>query len=74
MTLPPRVRDGVLVLNTGGDFLTITPGVSFEILPKTVLQARFLLPIYQNWHGERSRNVGQVAPDFTTQITVSFLH
>ena len=74
MTLPARVRSGVLVLNTGGDFLDITPGVSFQITPKVIAQARFFLPIYQNWHGERSRNVGQVAPDFNTQITVSYLH
>ena len=74
MTLPPRVRDGTLVLNTGGEFLNITPGVSFQIGQKTTAQARFLLPIYQDWNGQRNRNVGQVAPDFITQITLSYRH
>jgi len=74
LTLPARVRDGVRVLNTGGEFLSLTPGVSFEFIQDVVIQTRFFLPVYQNWHGERSRDVGQVSPDFSTQVTVSYRH
>jgi len=71
--LPPRVRDGKKVLNTGGSFLDITPGVTLRPTRKTAAQLRVFIPIHEDWHGERSRNVGQVAPNYTFQATFSYL-
>ena len=72
MTLPAGVRDGTTVLNTGGVFTSVAPGVRWQASPRVALQARVFLPIQENWNGFRSRNVGQVAPDFTGQFTVSY--
>jgi len=67
--LPARVREGTKVLNTGGQFVDLVPGITYGFGKTYHLQAKFSIPIYENWHGERSRNVGQVAPDLTAQIT-----
>ena len=71
LTLPARLRNGSTVLNTGGKFLDLTPGISWQLNPSTILQARLFLSVYQNWNGEASTNVGQVAPDITTQFVIS---
>ena len=72
MILPGRLRDGSTVLNTGGVFTAITPGVRLQISPQLALHARIFLPVQENWNGERSRNVGQVAPDTTGQFVISY--
>jgi len=71
--LPPRLRDGEKVLNTGGDFLDVTPGLLLNLTPRLRAQVRVFIPIHENWHGDASRNVGQVAPDSTWQVTFNYL-
>ena len=70
--VPPRLLDGVKVLNTGGSFLDLTPGFSIQLTKKTAVTARTFLPVSQDWNGDRSRTppVGQVAQDITGQITL----
>jgi hypothetical protein len=70
--LPPRLLDGVKVLNTGGSFLDLTPGFSVRLTKKATVTARMFLPVAQDWNGDRTRTppVGQVATDITGQITL----
>lgn len=70
--LPGRLRDGAKVLNTGGRFLDIVPGIRVHPNKALAFQLRFAIPVVEDWNGDRSRNVGQVAPDFTTQFTVAY--
>ncbi len=70
--LPAKLRDGTTVLNTGGEFLDLVPGFRYTLSPEFTLQARFSIPIYQDWNGKRSSNVGQVAPDLSTQIALIY--
>ena len=72
MTLPAGIRDGMTVLNTGGVFTSVSPGVRWQVAPRVAMTARVFLPVQENWNGARSRNVGQVAPDFTGQFTMSY--
>ncbi|MEK6236290.1 MAG: hypothetical protein N2C14_16410 [Planctomycetales bacterium] len=71
--IPPRLLRGTTVLNTGGSFLNLSPGFTVRVTDRLVFLGRVMLPVYQNWNGDRSRNVGQVAPDITTQLTISYL-
>ena len=71
--VPAKIRSGERVLNTGGTFVDITPGVTVRPTRQTAAQLRVFIPIHEDWNGDRSRNVGQVAPDWTTQLTFSYL-
>ena len=71
--LPGRLRNGKTVLNTGGDFLDITPGVTVRPTRQTAAQLRVFIPIHEDWNGTRATSVGQVAPDYTIQATFSYL-
>ena len=68
--LPPRLRDGDTVLNTGGRFIDIVPGVRWQVTRKLSAQLRFAIPIKEDWNGDRATNVGQVAQDLTTMFTL----
>ena len=70
--LPPKLRSGSTVLNSGGNFLDIVPGFRWKISNAFTLQARFSFPVYENWNGNRATNVGQVAPDVTTQLALIY--
>ncbi len=70
--LPARMRDGTTVLNTGGRFLNFTPGIRLGITQRLALLAEVSIPLLEDWNGDRSRNVGQVAPDFTVQVGLSY--
>lgn len=70
--LPARLRNGTEVLNTGGDFLDFVPGFRIEMGRSFSLQARFFVPVFEDWNGNRATNVGQVAPDLTTQINLVY--
>jgi len=70
--LPPKLLKGSKVLNTGGQFLDITPGLLLRLTPNFVLQSRFFIPVIEDWNGFRPNNVGQVAPDITFQFTISY--
>lgn len=70
--LPARLRSGSTVLNTGGKFLDIVPGFRWKMSNSFTLQARLSFPIYESWNGNRATNVGQVAPDVTTQLTLIY--
>ncbi len=69
--LPPKVRSGRKVLNTGGQFLDIVPGIRVHH-GRFASQFRLFLPIIENWNGRRSLNVGQVAPDWAVQASLIF--
>ena len=71
--LPPPLRRGTEVLNTGGTFLDITPGITVRPTRKMAAQFRVFIPIHEGWNGSRAANIGQVAPDFTLQATLSYL-
>jgi len=70
--LPPRLREGTKALNSGGDFIDLVAGARVQITRQFSLQLRFSVPIYENWNGDRANNVGQVAPDLTTQIILVY--
>lgn len=70
--LPGRLREGSKVLNTGGDFVDLVLGLRVKVLKKLAVQLRFSVPIHENWNGNSATNVGQVAPDLTTQINVVY--
>ncbi|MGA7801344.1 MAG: transporter [Gammaproteobacteria bacterium] len=70
--LPAKLRAGTEVINTGGRFLDITPGVSVELTRTLSLQARFMVPLYQDWNGDRAKGIGQVAQNLTTQLTLIY--
>lgn len=70
--LPGRIREGTAVLNTGGSFTAVTPGVRMRLAPGTAIQARVFIPVHENWNGQRTSSVGQVAPDLTGQITIVY--
>ncbi len=70
--LPGRLRDGTTVLNTGGDFLDITPGLRLRLSPRLTIQTRLFVAIIEDWNGFRPANVGQVAPDLTSQFSLSY--
>lgn len=67
--LPGRLRDGARVLNTGGNFLDLAPGLRLRLTPDLTVQARFFVAVVEDWNGVASRNVGQVAPDVTSQLS-----
>jgi len=71
-TVPARLRDGKEVLNTGGRFIDIVPGLRWQASRKLSVQLRFSVPVYEDWNGRRSTNVGQVAPDVTTMFTLNY--
>lgn len=70
--LPARLRNGSEVLNTGGNFFDLVPGARLKLTRDITIQARFSIPVYESWNGNRSANVGQVAPDLTTQLTLIY--
>ncbi len=70
--LPAQLREGSTVLNTGGEFLDLTPGFRLHVTPRLALQTRIFLPVIEHWNGRRDRNVGQVAPDATGQLTLAY--
>ena len=70
--LPPKLRNGTEVINTGGRFLDFTPGVTVALTRTVSLQARFTIPLYQDWNGDRAKGIGQVAQDLTTQVTLIY--
>ncbi len=70
--LPARVRNGTKVLNTGGKFVDLVPGMRIRLSHRIGIEATVALPIYENWNGDRARNVGQVAPDWSTQIVLVY--
>ncbi len=71
-TLPARLRNGTEVLNTGGSFLDIAPGFRWKFSNSLTLQTRFSIPVYENWNGKRSTNVGQVAQDLTSLVSIIY--
>ena len=71
MFLPGRLRNGTTVLNTGGEFLEITPGLRVNFSSKLAVDTRVFVPIHEDWNGVASQNVGQVAPDVTGQISLT---
>lgn len=70
--LPARLRNGSEVLNTGGSFLDIAPGFRWRFSKSFTLQTRFSIPVYENWNGKRSRNVGQVTQDLTSLVSIIY--
>jgi hypothetical protein len=70
--LPPRLRDNKKVLNTGGQFIDVVPGLRWQASRKLSAQLRFAIPVHEDWNGRRSTNVGQVAPDVTYMFTLSY--
>lgn len=78
-TAPPPFHVGNTVINTGGTFLNITPGLRIVAgkRRRTVVQLRFSIPLHEDWNGDASvtagplmQPAGQVAPDLTIQLTV----
>ncbi len=67
--VPLRLRSGRKVLNTGGQFLDVVPGIRVQH-GRYATQARIFLPIIENWNGRRSRDVGQVAPDYSLELSI----
>lgn len=72
MILPAKLRDGSTVLNTGGSFVDVVPGVAFRVGGNVQLQASVSIPVYEDWNGNRATNVGQVAPEITSQLTLVY--
>ena len=70
----PNLHNGDEIVNTGGTFVDLTPGITVRPTPQMALQFRVLIPIHEDWNGDRSKNVGQVAPDWTSQLTFSYLY
>lgn len=70
--LPARLRDGTTVLNTGGEFFDLAPGLRFRVNSQLTLQARMFVAVSEDWNGFRPTNVGQVAPDTTSQFVLSY--
>ena len=70
--LPVKLRDGKTVLNTGGRFVDVVPGVSFQLGGGLQLLASVSIPVYEDWNGKRSANVGQVAPEITHLLTLVY--
>ena len=70
--VPGRLLDGETVLNTGGDWLDFTPGVRVNLPGSWFVQGRVHVPMYENWHGRRSANVGQVRPDTRFHVAFGF--
>lgn len=70
--LPGRLRAGTTVLNTGGEFFDLTPGLRLRVNSKLTLQARLFVAVFEDWNGFRPANVGQVAPDTTSQFVLSY--
>ena len=52
--------------------LGMTPGVRVRLTREFAVQGRVFLPVIEGWHGLRARNVGQVAPDVTFQLSVAY--
>jgi hypothetical protein len=71
-TLPGKLRDGSTVLNTGGRFVDVVPGLAFHLGNSFQLQASVSIPVYEDWNGKRATNVGQVAPEITSQLTLVY--
>ena len=69
--VPAKALSGRKVLNTGGQFLDIVPGIRVHH-GRFASQLRLFLPVIENWNGRRSRNVGQVAPDWAVQASLIF--
>lgn len=70
--LPARLRAGETVSNTGGTFLSLTPGLRFLATKDLAFQVRFFIAVREDWNGLRAVNVGQVAPDVTLQFTLAY--
>lgn len=71
--LPGRLRDGTKVLNSGGEFIDLTPGLRLRVSPSLTLQVRYFIAVQEDWNGFRPLNVGQVAPDVTSQFAFSYV-
>jgi hypothetical protein len=48
------------------------PSVSFQLKKGVQVQASVPIPVYEDWNGRRTTNVGQVAPEITSQITLVY--
>lgn len=70
--LPVKVRDGQKVLNSGGQFIDIVPGLRWQATRKLSAQLRIAVPLHEDWNGDRETGVGQVAPDVTTMFTFTY--
>jgi len=70
--LPGRLRDGTNVLNTGGDFIDFVFGFRSQFSKQFSLQLRLSVPVYEDWNGDSENNVGQVAPDLTSQLNLVY--
>lgn len=70
--LPAKLVDGTRVINTGGRFLDMTPGLRVYLWGGLSLQARFSVPIYQYWNGDAAKGIGQVAQGLTTQVSLIY--
>lgn len=72
LILPGKLRDGSTVLNTGGSFVDLVPGMAFQLGNSFQLQASVSIPVYEDWNGKRTANVGQVAPEITSLLTLVY--
>ena len=66
------------MINTGGNFVSLTPGVRVRVGKATSLQLRVQVPVSEDWHGDESitagpamQPAGQVAPDLTWQVSLT---
>lgn len=53
-------------------YVKVVPGIRWQASRKLSAQLRFALPVYEDWNGRRETNVGQVAPDVTTMVTLTY--
>lgn len=59
-------------LNPGGTFVDFAPGFGLRIAKKVLMQTRFFVPIFEDWNGNIEQSVGQVTPNLTTQVSLSY--
>ena len=69
--VPAKLLSGRKVLNSGGQFLDVVPGLRLHH-GRFASQLRVFIPVIENWNGQRATNVGQVAPDWTAQVSLIF--
>lgn len=77
-TAPGPFHDGNEVITSGGNFVSLTPGVRVRVGKTNSLQVRVQVPVSEDWHGSESvtagpamQPAGQVAPDLTLQISLT---
>lgn len=77
---PPFLRDGDKVLDTGGNFLNISPGFKVFLRRNVSLDAFVSLPVFEDWNGKKnvtipagtSINLGQVGSDVLFQFRLGY--